>query len=309
MTDTSAPAGEQATPAAEPAQTESEVSMDQVEQLLRADQEAESTGYEEPAPEPKQEPAKTEEPAQQADDEPRGDLRVPLREERERRRLAEQRAADLAQQQKQLSGFLEQISRQINPQPGAVQAQVPEFEVDPAGHLKHQVETLNQTLASLRAQEEERRQRESANEAIARAQSLVARQEASFVEKNPDYYDALDYVRGKLRARFEILGVPKEELDAAVAQDLKVFGIRSLQGNANPAEKIYKLARIEGYTGTREAQETKLATIAKGTQASRGARSSAPASNEPLTIEQAASLSYKELGRMSEDEWRKLAGG
>lgn len=301
MTDT-APA---AAPAEQPAQ---DVSMEQVAELLAADEAAES-GAEPPeaaeAPQEPQEPP--QEPQEAADQRQGGDLRVALREERERRRAAEQEAAQIKANQRLLAAAMQQLQQQIAPQQQA--PQVPEFDADPAGHLKYQVETVKQTLAQLAQAQAQRQQFEQQQAAQAQAEAAVVNTEAAFVAKTPDYYEALDFMRGKLAQRFETLGVPKEHVQQAVANDLRMFGLRALQAGQNPAEKVFQLAKIEGYNGPAQANSQKLSTIAQGQAASRGARSSAPASNGEMTLEAAAKLSYKELAKMSDDAWARLMGG
>jgi len=297
-----------------PAPEAVEVSMNQVEELLRADEEAENAlPEEEPAPEAAAAPEPEPEPDPNADplDNPKGDLRVPLREERERRRAAEQRIEQLAQHQKMLAGYLEQLGKQITTpeRPAAQQPQVPDFETDPAGHLRHQVDTLKSVLGQMSAQQQAQQQQAAVESQRAAAAQAVTVTEGEFAKKTPDYYDAVDFMREKTAKRFEVLGIPKDQIPAAVAHDMQQFGLRALRAGFNPAEKLFQLAKIEGYNGTREANADRLSTIAKGAAASRGARSSAPASNGELTLEQAARLPIKAIAKMSETEWQRLMGG
>jgi hypothetical protein len=280
-----------------------EVSMTQVEELLQADEAAE--GQEEPEeaqPEPTPEPAP--EPAPEPEQRQGGDLRVALREERERRRQAEQEAAQIKANQRILAAALEQLRPQNGQAP-----QVPDFDTDPAAHLKHQVEEVRSWAQQMRQQQEYAAQEAHRQAQIAQAEQAVVAQESSFAKQTPDYYEAVDYVRDRLRVKAEALGVPKDQIDAAVAQDMRQFGLRMLSAGQNPAERLFHFAKIEGYNGPREANSAKLSTIAKGAAATRGARSTAPASNGELTMEQAARMSIKEIGRMSDDEFQRLMGG
>jgi hypothetical protein len=94
-----------------------------------------------------------------------------------------------------------------------------------------------------------------------------------------------------------------------VANDLRQFGLRAMRAGQNPAEKVFQLATLEGYTASADTSAARLATVAKGVQGTRGARSSAPASNGALTLETASRMSYRELAKMSDDQWAKLMGG
>lgn len=281
-----------------------EVSMQQVDELLAADQQAEEAGEE---PVETEEPAETQpEPQPEPQEEARGgDLRVALREERERRRQAEQEAAQVKANQRVLAAAMQQFQQQY----GQKQPQVPDFESDPAGHLRFQVETMRNAVTQLHQQQQQREMAERQQAMLSQAENAVVNVEEGFAKENPDYYDAVSFMRERLARRFETLGVPKEQVPAAVAHDLRTFGLKAIQGGANPAEKLFQLAKIEGYNGGQKADSQRLSTIARGVQATRGGRSTAPASSGEMTMEAANKLSYKELAKMSDDQWAKLMGG
>jgi hypothetical protein len=302
-----------AAPAPQPAPTPAqEPSMAQIEELLRADEQAEMTGDEpeaepeapaEEAPPPPEPEAQAEEPEQAKG----GDLRVALREERERRRQAEALAAQTEQNQRILAAAMQQLRQQMNPQQPPPPA--PDFETDPAGYLKTELGSLQQWAKQMQEQQAAQAQAFQQQQATAQAEQAVVGQEAAFVKAQPDYYEAVDFMRQKLASKMEVLGVPKEQIAEAVATDMRAFGLKALQAGQNPAEKLFRLAKIEGYNGSAQANSDRLSTIAKGAAATRGARSTAPASNGEMTLEQAARLSYKDLGKMSDDQFQRLMGG
>lgn len=211
--------------------------------------------------------------------------------------------------QQQIAQQIAALQQRLSPQ--QPMPQVPDFESDPAGHLKHQLEVLGSAIGQIRQQEQWRQQQAQQEAALQQAEQAVVGQERAFVDKNPDYYDAVDFMRDKIKRRFETLGIPKESLDAAVAQDMRQFALKALQAGANPAEKVFQLAKVEGYNGRADANSAKLSTIARGVAASRGARSSAPASSGGPSLEEAAKMPYGEFLRKfgSEASWAKLMGG
>lgn len=293
-----------------------EVSMAQVEELLQADEAAEQAEIHGIEPEEPEEAPEPEKQDQQDQDAPRGDLRVALREERERRRQAEQvarQAEQVAQQtQQQQRALAQYLAAQVaaqNRPPQPQQPPPPNFENDPAGYLKWVVDQQQQQIVQMRQYQQQAEQQQQAERTMMQAQSAVVGSEEKFAAKNPDYYDAVDFMRDRLKARFKTLGVTEDRLDDVVATDLRQFGLRALQHGANPAEKIFELAKIEGYNGRREANEQRLSRIAQGSAASRGARSSAPASNGELTLEAASKMPLSKIAAMSEREWARLMGG
>lgn len=303
MTDGGTPA---ATPA--PAPTDAPMSLEQVDQLLNADRDSEQGREPEPEQTEVAAASSAPPPAEPPKDEPAGDLRVPLREERERRRQAEQAVQDLTNQQRQLAAALAQVAPHLLPKKDATPSG-PDWETDPAGYLKESISELKQSLATVRKQQEEQAQDAQQKQAFEMATRAVSDLERSFVQQTPDYYDALDFVRNKWRARSEVLGVPKEQVDLVVKEQLQRLGLISLQTGVNPAERLFALAKVEGYTGSKESASAKLDTIAKGQQSAKAQRSSAPASDGATTIEDAVRLSVKAFQKMTDEEFQRLAGG
>lgn len=296
---------EQTTPAAPEAPQD--VSMEQVDALLRADQESEG----EPEAEQPEPEAAPEQPVQQEEPEqPRGDLRVPLREERERRRQAEQYAAQLAASQRAIGSYLEQMAKQVAPQQAGQEAPpAPDFETDPAGHLQHQLQTVRSALAQLQEAQQQQAQFRQQEEQAQRVVSSVNQAEASFAAQQKDYYEAVNFMRERQAAKFKALGMPEQMIPDAVSQEMRNFAVKALSAGLNPANSLFQLAKVEGYNPPIADAAAKLDRVAQGVASTRGARSSAPASNGEMTLEQAARMSYKDLGKMSEEEFARLMGG
>lgn len=298
---------QQQAPAPEAAQ---EVSIEQVDALLQAEADAERSEPEAEQPEPEAAP-EPERPAQQEEPEqPRGDLRVPLREERERRRQAEQYAAQLAASQRAIGSYLEQMAKQVAPQqPGQEAPPVPDFDSDPAGHLQHQLKTLQSALSQVQEAQVMQQQARQQEEQAQRVVATVSQTEQAFASQQKDYYEAVDFMRQRQAAKFKALGMPEQMIPDAVTQELRTFAVKALSAGLNPANSLFQLAKVEGYTAPIADAAAKLDRVAQGAASTRGARSSAPASNGEMTLEQAARLSYKDLGKMSEDEFARLMGG
>ena len=241
------------------------------------------------------------------DDRPRGDPRVALREERERRRAAEAEVQKARENLAQMAAVLHAMRQQLpkNQQQPEPAEQPPDFNQDPAGYLRYQVETLRNQLSTVNAEIQRRAQLESAQQQFAEAVSTVNRFESEFAQSNPDYYDAVDYMRERLAKKLEITGTPKDQIPGIVAQQMRTFGIVKLRAGQNPAEQIFALAKLEGYTGPRESTSAKLSAVAQGQAGSRGARPSAPATQGKLTPESLAQMSYSELAKLDDDAWQR----
>lgn len=309
MTDTTAtPPAEQSSDAQLPENIDAALAeMERAEAGLTDSPIAEQSA--EPAAKPDDKPADDAEADADAksDDRPRGDPRVALREERERRRAAEAEVQKSRQNLAQMAAVLQALRQQLpqQPAPQAQQEPVPDFNQDPAGYLRYQVETLRNQLSTVNAEIQRRAQLEAAQQQFAEAVSTVNRFESEFAQSNPDYYDAVDYMRERLAKKLEITGTPKDQIPAMVAQQMRTFGLMKLRAGQNPAEQIFALAKLEGYTGPRESTAAKLSTVAQGQAASRGARPSAPATPGKLTPEAMAQMSYSELAKLDDDAWRR----
>jgi hypothetical protein len=292
------------------------LTMENVDRLLDADRdseginEGETTGE---GTEANQTPAPNiaTTPPEGEEEDPKGDLRVPLRVERERRRQAEALAQTQMEQQRQLATTLAQITQRLMPQAPADEPapQAPDWNTDPAGYVRHSIDQLNSALQTVQQQQVQQQQLQQQVEAFNQATRSVEDLERGFVEKNPDYYEAVDFVRSKLRAKFEVLGVPANMLNVAVKQDLQRFGLQSLQAGANPAERLFALAKVEGYAGSKASLAAKLDQVSKGQQSTKGARSSAPTSPGAMSMEDAAKLPIKAFQKMSDEDFKALMGG
>jgi hypothetical protein len=265
------------------------------------------------APEVKEE-AKTEEvkaEAKETKDEGRVKL-VPheaLHEARERakeyRARLEQMEKDQAEYRKSIEAKLERL---VNPAPAK-----PEFDKDPAGHLKSELEETRQTVQKLaessqtsaKQQEQERAQREI----TVRTQAM----EAEFVKSNPDYAEAIAHLQKVANANLEAMGIEDPAQRAAlVAQQSLGLAHQALQSGKNPAAVAYQLAKNYGYAGKKTevtVEEKKLESIAKGQkEASSSLGGGGERKAGAITLAELEKMSDEDLDKLLDDPvaWKKL---
>ena len=199
-----------------------------------------------------------------------------LHAEREERKKAEKRADRIEE--------LFQRAMSERGQPKAEEKpSLPDFQQDPANHLKARQETAEERLARL---ENEQR---AANQ-IAALRNHVTGLEHEFQKQAPDYTDAVAFLQSRKVAQYVRSGMSQQEALGAVHNDALMFTHAVIQRGLNPAEAAYELAKDWGYapkgSKTEEPKgEEKIKTLEKGLAASKGgggAAAEAPASLKAL---------------------------
>ena len=170
-------------------------------------------------------------------------MKAQAREEREKRR-AETAAREAAEQR---AANLEMQMRQLMTQMQAHQNKAPDPEVDVVGALKY---TQAQLAAAQQAQAAEAQQRAmlaQQNQIATTIRTKVEDFEAEFKAENPDYDLALDYVLDTKEAEFEAVGFSKEAAKTAAGQWAMNAAAMALRQGKNPAEAGYTLAKRMGF--------------------------------------------------------------
>lgn len=244
----------------------------------------------EPAPEPKAE----EKPVERTYPE------AAYRREQNQRREAEKKARDYELKQATLQARLDILEKLAK---GEQQPKVPEFDQDPATHLKHNVDTASQKLAEIerrQREEDDRRAQETEEQNFLNAYRAET---AQFAQQTKDFVQAYNFVhqhRDKVLERFGITDPAEREY---IRQQEERFLVQAARraGQSAP-EKLYEYAKELGYraaprdpeTGQFKAQE-KLETIAKGQEASKTIASGDAPRSGRASLEALASMSEEEF--------------
>jgi hypothetical protein len=196
-----------------------------------------------------------------------------MQAERQARRAAEQRLADL---ERQLAESRQQAQPEWRPDP----------EADPVGYLKYLEQRLAADDEQRQAQAYERQQAETQQRAVQTIVQQMNEHEADFRSEHPDYDDAVNHLRQSRLSELTAFGLSPDEANAALQQDFLNVVATALQRGRDPAQAAYDLARQRGFNK----QPSKLEAIARG-QAAASPLSAAPgkASAEP-TVESVANL-------------------
>lgn len=222
--------------------------------------------------------------------EKKGDVNVALRQARqeakEAKRALERVSADTASQLAALRAEMAAIKNPPQPKP--------EFETDPANHLRDRLETVEKATEQT-AQQNQQAQIE------ARVSNSLTASEAEFSKEHPDYSEATSHFLAVMGKNMELLGVNPAQRNAAMRQEVLRLTATALQAGREPAELIYELAKNSGYTGKKTPTvkvEDKLETIENGQKASQSLGSGSRADAGKLTLDS--------LAKMDDDDFNSL---
>lgn len=240
---------------------------------------------------------------------------VPLAALHEERARRKELAADMQRmrdEQARRDAILEQrLAALTNRQQ---QEQVPPFEENPAAHLKYGQEQLQQTVQATAQQIQAWQQQQSEQVAIQRLSSVVAHNEAAFMQQSPDYQEAVDYLRNQRVAEIVADGGDEAQAAEMAKRELMHFALARANAGQNPAEVAYKLAKARGYaTKAAPAQQLAPAEKLQNQQrvgaASRSIGNGGPANNK-LSLESLATMTDEEFAAAtSGGNWQKVMGG
>lgn len=230
------------------------------------------------------------------DKEPEKKVLVPhgaFHEERERRKelqkqLAEEKSARERLEERQTK-VLEALAARQQPQ------QEEQF-VDPLakieGKVNEVVDKINKTQTQREADEKE----------IRETNALLQRYSASaqaFTKDAPDFSDAYNFLLGNRQKELGLMGFTPAEVQAQLRAEEKLIVTRAYDGEKNPAEVIYSLAKERGYKSTGSSKKS-VEDIDKGLKASKTLGSGGAKAGDKDDLE---SLTASELAEMSQEEF------
>lgn len=235
-----------------------------------------------------------------------------LHEERQRRKELQAEIQRLQQEQQSRYQTLEQRFAQIQ---RAMQEQnapkPPSYDEDPLGNLRHGVEYTQAQLkeiaerqqrAEYEAQEIARRQ-----QYVGAIQNAVVQAETEFTKENPDYLDAVAYMKGLRVAQYKAMGMSEQEAVSVVTGEAYQVAERALQTGRSPAEVAFEMAKAAGWKKKEPVtQQDKIETLQKGVKAAKSLGSGGVPSGA-ITVDAVANMSDDEFAEfMKSGGWSKL---
>lgn len=256
-------------------------------------------------PEPKQEPEQRQEEGQQAERQPKT---VPLEALHEARGQFKAERAAREQAERTFAERMAVLEQRLQSLAAPPQAP-PSVQDDPVAYFEHR---LNQTGQQAQAAIQQAQLLQQQNQQHAQMQALaqqVARDQADFSAKTPDYSDALAHLRANREQELVAYGADPAAASQAVGQELFQMALQARAQGRNPAEIAYQLAKVRGYAPQAAANPAqKLEAERRGVAAARSLGNGGQASGK-LTAEALATMSDSDFKKLSESDWRKAMGG
>lgn len=244
---------------------------DEDNRLLREMQQADAAPEPEasdppPAQDAEEAPASEESPP--TDAKPRRDTKVPhaaLHEERVKRQKAEatareqeaKHAAELARAEERLQLLAAAVTEATKPAPQAAPAPepIPDFDADPAGHIRATFKAQQREMEALRAafsqqgQTLQQQQQQAAQQqALADLSRWAQQQEAAMATADPTYLPAQKHLLEMRHAELEAMGYGDfGQRQQMIANDALQLANQTRQQGGNFAERVLALAKARGF--------------------------------------------------------------
>lgn len=257
------------------------------------------------APEPQAETPQVEESAHEPKTVPIAALSEARKQAKQLREQMEERDRNNAAAIAELNAKLERLANPPPPEPS--------FDENPAENLRQRQERLEaeqrawKEEQSRRAQETERETQQ--RQVINYVSSEVDKAEAEFVAKQPDYIEAVNYLRSVSEKNLRAQGVTDPSVIQRVTHEQALgMAANALQQGLNPAEVAYTFAKNYGYTHKVDAtRQVKAMAEAQGRTQTMGNGKADTA----LSISALAQMDDDELSAVIDNDanWKKITRG
>src|SRR6266850_1062415 len=141
--------------------------------------------------------------------------------------------------------FIDSVSKQA-------EAQAPKFEDDPAGNLKHENEQLRKSLGEIQAKIDKQEGSAQQQDRLSQHANFVSAREQAFAKKNPDYFQASEYVAAVWRDEFIEAGFKEADVPKLVFGKALAITSQATQSERDPAAAIYKIAKRYGFAAKQQ---------------------------------------------------------
>jgi hypothetical protein len=233
-----------------------------------------------------------------------------LHKEIEKRKAAEERESATIKRFDELMARMNP-AHVVQPEPKQEEPPAPVFR-KPDDDIFGAVEDTQKSLEELRAENAQRKEREDQEVTRRRVIQAASQHEREFSEKQPDYNDALAYLR---ESRIEELkwgaGMDRAQAIEFINGEELNLAHSALSRRQSPAEVAYALAKARGYKRVEAKAEEAVAQPADESPAERIARTAEAASKSRTlsgggSAPKPAGMDGRTLARMSEEEFAKV---
>lgn len=178
-------------------------------------------------------------------------------------------------------------------QPAAPKA--PEYDQDPLGHLKHETTDVRAKLAEFeqwKAEQAKQAERQTQEQEFLGKYRAAA---TEFSSKTKDFNDAYAHLMTAWGQELLELGYTQEEQASEKLMLERRIVEKALKDGANPAERIYKAAKMRGFKGPEPEKE--LAKLKSGQQAAKSLSAVNGSQEPPMTLEALAEMDGEDFDK------------
>ncbi len=183
----------------------------------------------------------------------------------------------------------------------------PDVDQDPVEFLKYTAKDIAE-VKQWREQQEQQRQHAEAQQQFIGAYKASAEE---FTSKTPEFKDAYKYLIQSRDQELATLGYmdPRQRHEMIVQDEAQIVAL-AMQNGANPAERLYEVAKMRGFKKAEPKNDAqKLDTIQRGQQAAKSLGAVSGGAEGELTLTQIAEMSEDEIAKVDPEKLRKAMGG
>ena len=182
---------------------------------------------------------------------------VPLAALHEARQQNQELRESMARRDERMTMIQERLDAMAaGPAKEEIEAEIPEFIEDPAGHMEARFARMEKLLERQAEQTTTTTQRAQQNDLQRQLDSAIQADQGEFVQNHPDYADALAYERQRQLDTLMDGGLPEEQAKAAISQAEYQMASVVLTNKKSPAEVMYNAAVRSGYAPKAASTET-----------------------------------------------------
>jgi hypothetical protein len=168
---------------------------------------------------------------------------VPLKALQEERAERARLQREFDEMRGQMSAFAQMFQQQPQMQQQPDAPPPPDPEEDPIGYINYAKQQLTE-INEWRQQEQQQRQQQYQ---LQQVQQAYQRNAYEFAQQNPDFQQVYRHLLDNRVAEMRLQGYDDQTIENALYQEELSLAVGSLQSGANPAQRIYELAKARGY--------------------------------------------------------------
>lgn len=255
-----------------------------------------------------EEPAIDDKKAQEEKDFDRN-YKAAMHEEREKRKQFQSELQEVRERNAKMEARFQQLVEKMS-QP---QQQEVSYEENPLEALRVNQEKINKHLEQQHKMTEA--QQQQAQREYQKQQFIQKYQSAcyEYAKENPEFKQAYDYLVDSHKAQFLAAGYSEAEATQVIIDDEMALAAKAFKDEVNPGERLFKIAKLRGYSGAKPTEQMaepkiaadgqkKMEVLQKGIEASKTLNNAAGKAKDNLTLEALAEMDDEEFDK----NWSKI---